>query len=84
MDRITLTGTIDGIIYCNDENGYTVCEVDSESDGQFCAVGYMPAVTEGEIAELTGEWVMHPGYGEQFKVELCRTVMPSDESSVVK
>lgn len=84
MDMITITGVIENIIFSNDDNGYVICEVDSKEEGQFYAVGYMPAVSEGEKAELTGNWVTHPEYGEQFKVELYRTVMPSDEESILK
>ena len=79
MEMITITGVIENIIYCNDDNGYVICEVDSKEEGQFYAVGYMPSLSEGERAELTGSWVTHPEYGEQFKVELYKTVMPSDE-----
>ena len=84
MEMITITGVIENIIYCNDDNGYVICEVDSKEEGQFYAVGYMPSLSEGERAELTGSWVTHPEYGEQFKVELYKTVMPSDEESIVK
>lgn len=84
MDMITITGTVENIIFSNDDNGYVICEVDSAEEGQFYAVGYMPSVSEGENAELTGSWVTHPEYGEQFKVELYRTVMPSDEQSILK
>ena len=84
MDMITITGIIENIIFSNEDNGYVICEVDSEEEGQFYAVGYMPSVSEGERVELTGSWVTHPEYGEQFKVELYQTVMPSDEQSILK
>lgn len=84
MDRIIINVTIENIVYSNPDNGYVICEVDSKEEGQFCAVGYMPSVTEGENAELTGGWVTHPDYGEQFKVELYRTIMPSGEQAVIK
>lgn len=84
MNRIIINGIIDNIVYSNPDNGYAICEIDSKEEGQFYAVGYMPSITEGENAELTGSWTMHPEYGEQFKVELYRTIMPSDETAIIK
>ncbi|MDD6763618.1 MAG: ATP-dependent RecD-like DNA helicase [Clostridiales bacterium] len=84
MDRMIINVTIENIVYSNPDNGYVICEVESKEEGQFCAVGYMPSVTEGENAELTGQWVTHPDYGEQFKVELYRTIMPSGEQAIIK
>lgn len=84
MERITIKAVIENIVYRNEDNGYSICEVDSEDEGQFYAVGYMPTISKGETAELTGMWVRHPEYGEQFKVELYNTVMPSDESAMIK
>lgn len=84
MNSVTITGIIEHIIFSNDDNGYVICEVDSKEEGQFCAVGYMPMITEGENAELTGAWITHPEYGEQFKVELYQTLMPTDEQAILK
>lgn len=84
MNSVTITGIIEHIIYSNDDNGYVICEVDSKEEGQFCAVGYMPMINEGENAELTGLWITHPEYGEQFKVEIYQTVMPTDEQAILK
>ncbi len=81
---ITVTGTIEEIIYSNPDNGYTVCGVDGNEEGLFTATGYMPFVSEGESVALSGNWVTHPDYGEQFKAEYCETVMPSDEESIIK
>lgn len=84
MNKITINGIIDNIVYSNPDNGYAICEIDSKEEGQFYAVGYMPSISEGENAELTGTWTVHPEYGEQFKVELYRTIMPSDEAAIIK
>lgn len=84
MNRVVIKATVENIVYSNPDNGYVICEVDSKDEGQFYAVGYMPSISEGENAELTGSWVVHPDYGEQFKVELYRTIMPSDETAIIK
>ena len=62
-------GNIVEIVYTNPENGYTVCEIDSLEEGLFTATGYMPYINEGERVSVTGMWVTHPEYGEQFKMD---------------
>ena len=84
MNNLIINAVIENIVYSNPDNGYVICEVDSKAEGQFYAVGYMPGISEGENTELTGQWVTHPEYGEQFKVELYKTVMPSDEQAIIK
>lgn len=81
---ITVTGTVEEIIYSNPDNGYTVCGIDSDEEGLFTATGYMPFISEGESVALSGNWVTHSDYGEQFKTEYYETVMPSDEESILK
>lgn len=81
---ITITGTVEEIIYSNPDNGYTVCGIDSAEEGLFTATGYMPFISEGESVALSGNWTTHPDYGEQFKAEYYETVMPSDEESILK
>lgn len=81
---ITVTGTVDEIIYTNSDNGYTVCGIDSADEGLFTAVGYMPFISEGESVALSGNWTTHPDYGEQFKAEYYETVLPSDEEAILK
>ncbi|MEE0410011.1 MAG: ATP-dependent RecD-like DNA helicase, partial [Clostridia bacterium] len=63
---------------------YVICEVSSKEEGDFYAVGYMPTARPGESASLTGDWVNHPEYGEQFKVELYETIMPKEETAIIK
>lgn len=84
MNRIVIDCVIDNIVYQNAENGYVICEVSSKEEGDFYAVGYMPTARPGESASLTGDWVNHPEYGEQFKVELYDTIMPKEETAIIK
>lgn len=83
-ENITISGIVFEIIYQNEDNGYTVCEIDSPNDGLFTATGYMPYLGEGENIAITGSWAMHPEYGEQFRASYYETVMPTDESSIVE
>ena len=78
-----VTGTVTQIIYTNEENGYTVCEIQSKEEGDFTATGYFPYVSEGENIEITGRWVMHPDYGEQFCANSYKTILPSDQNAIL-
>lgn len=82
-ERITIFGTVIEIIYQNQDNGYTVCEIDSKTDGLFAATGYMPYLCEGENINMVGNWTIHPDYGEQFKVHYYETVLPTDENAIL-
>jgi len=66
-EEYAVEGTVESITYQNDENGYTVCRIDTGSE-LFTAVGYMPGIVNGEYVKLTGKWEKHNVYGEQLKV----------------
>lgn len=82
-ENMTISGTVFEIIYQNEDNGYTVCEIDSPTEGLFTATGYMPYLSDGENISLTGTWTVHPEYGEQFKISYYETIMPGDEQSII-
>ncbi len=71
----TVTGMVEGFVYANEENGYAVVEL-SQGDAFFTAVGTLAFLHEGETVELSGNWITHPTYGEQFKAEICRALEP--------
>ncbi|MBQ7096932.1 MAG: ATP-dependent RecD-like DNA helicase [Clostridia bacterium] len=76
-----LEGMVEGVIYENSVNGYTVCDV--SSDGHlYTLTGYMPGLSEGEKISAVGEWKSHPEYGEQFSVQYYERIMPETESEI--
>ncbi|MCX7714159.1 MAG: ATP-dependent RecD-like DNA helicase [Clostridia bacterium] len=78
-----ISGIVEEIIYQNSENGYTICEIDSCDEGFFTAVGYMPFLSAGESVHLSGSWVTHASYGEQFKVSYYEKILPTDEQALL-
>ena len=42
-----LEGTVEQIVFCNEENGYTVCDLSTEDD-IFTVCGIMPMLCEGD------------------------------------
>ena len=78
---VTIEGTIEEIIFSNEINGYTVCELLVEQD-TVTAVGYMPFINIGETLKLTGKWVTHPDYGAQLKVEAYEKMLPKTMDAI--
>ncbi|MCM1134294.1 MAG: ATP-dependent RecD-like DNA helicase [Clostridium sp.] len=77
----TVTGYIDHIIYQNKENGYTVLSLAVDGEELVC-VGTFHSVEAGETVELQGNFVEHPLYGNQLKVERFKAVEPDDAESM--
>ena len=70
-----ITGQITEIIYQNEINCYTVAEFTME-DEITTVVGYLPFINQGDTLKLTGKFVTHQDYGEQFKIETFEKIMP--------
>lgn len=70
---------VESIIYENPQNGYTVCDISSEGC-LYTLTGYMPNLSEGEYILASGDFKMHPEYGEQFSVSFYERRMPKNES----
>lgn len=79
-----LEGSVEGIIYSNEENGYTILELVTDKNELVTAVGIMPYVGEGESLKVYGKWVHNPKYGRQFSVSSYEKVMPADEVSILR
>ena len=80
-DLETLQAIVSGVIFRNEDNNYTVMEVDSKGD-KFTVVGCLPSLSPGETVMLAGEWDEHPMYGRQLRVSRCDIQMPTTLSGV--
>ncbi|MBQ8850639.1 MAG: ATP-dependent RecD-like DNA helicase [Clostridia bacterium] len=80
-----LEGSVERVIYSNEENGYTICDVAVSEDGEIItAVGIMPMIGAGDHLCLYGGWVHNPKYGRQFSVSQYERVMPADTASMLR
>jgi exodeoxyribonuclease V alpha subunit len=70
-----IKGYVDKIIYRNNENGYTVFNLEENGCETVC-VGVFHFISEGEYLELAGSFVFHGVYGEQFKVDGYENIIP--------
>lgn len=59
---IQISGTVETIIYKNEETGFTVLELDHDGE-PLTVVGELSSVGEGEVLTLHGSFRTHPSYG---------------------
>ncbi len=70
-----LEGTVENVLYCNPDNGYTVLELDA--DGTLVTVvGEMGETEEGERLSVDGEYTAHPRFGMQFRAQYWERELP--------
>lgn len=77
----TIKGYVEHIVYRNEDNGYTVFNLNND-DGELTCVGKFHFIEEGELLELTGEYTMHKLYGTQLQVESSKVCAPEDLVSI--
>lgn len=78
-----ITGILDSIVFKNEENGYTIAKLNNKNN-QYTIVGILPYISEGREYKVVGQWVVHPKFGEQLKVESAEEILPSTEKGIEK
>lgn len=81
---LRLTGSIEHVIYANEDNGFAICDLGTESGDLITITGTLPYVGEGDSVTVYGKWVHNPKYGRQFRVESCERQMPADANSMLR
>lgn len=80
---IKINGVVDKVIFRNDENGYTVASFISE-DENLTIVGSCFEIKTSMDYELTGDFIHHKKYGEQFQFEEIKELLPESKSGIIK
>lgn len=74
----TLEGTLKHITFQNKQNFYTVARLKIASPKTtVTVVGCLPEAVIGETIKLTGKWITHAKFGQQFKFETAETLLPA-------
>ena len=81
-ERSLIEGTVESVIYQNQENGYTVLRLDGGEGQTLTVVGCMPGVAPGESIAVEGTWTRHTSYGEQFKAEAVERRTPAGTKAI--
>ena len=80
---MVIKGIVEEIIFRNDANNYTVLVLNANGEN-VTAVGKFPTIIEGECLELTGNFVAHSKYGEQFSVTNVKLAPPTNREGIIK
>jgi exodeoxyribonuclease V alpha subunit len=68
-----------GVIFCAEDDGYAVLEVqDAESGEGFALVGPVAHLGVGDRAEVSGDWQTHARYGRQLRAQGALPLDPAD------
>ena len=78
-----IKGQISEIIYQNEVNSYTIAEFETEEE-LTTIVGYLPFINKGDSLKLVGNFVNHPDYGRQFKIQTFEKIMPETLEALEK
>ena len=76
-----IKGRIRDIIYHNEINSYTIATFETDEE-ETTVVGYLPFIEKGDSLKITGNFVEHPEYGRQLKIETFEKLMPEDLDSI--
>ena len=82
-ETLSISGTVETVVYANEQTGYAVLEVADERDGElYTAVGPLCEVRAGEEVTLHGRFAMHPTFGQQFKTESYEVRLPETAAAI--
>lgn len=85
VDEIEIIeGSVENVIFANEDNGYTILELITNKNELITVVGIMPYVGEGETLKVYGKWVHNPKYGRQFSASSYEKIMPADAVSILR
>lgn len=88
FDYSMIKGTVDAILFQNQDNFYTVLKIDTiETNESFdnlpTVVGFFPNIAEGDVYIFKGQVVEHPRYGKQLKAETFEKELPQTKDAIV-
>lgn len=72
-----LTGTIDRLLFNNEESGFSVFVLQVNAATQIVVRGSLAQIHSGEQVSVRGSWVMHPKFGKQFEAKECKVTVPT-------
>ncbi|NSW91568.1 MAG: ATP-dependent RecD-like DNA helicase [Firmicutes bacterium] len=80
-----LSGVVERITYCNEENGFSVIKIKSKGFAELVTVvGNLAAVNVGATVRLKGEWKFDSKYGRQFNALEYYETVPATVAGIEK
>ncbi len=75
-ELVQISGSIESVVYSNEDSGYAVLRLALEEGGVATVVGVLPYAAPGEKLIVTGEWTTHQYHGDQFRADSFDRLMP--------
>lgn len=82
-DIIHIEGTVEDVLFKNENNGYIVLELDAGGE-LITVVGELGEIESGEGLILEGKYVTHHKFGTQFQAEYCERKLPDTAVNIEK
>src|SRR5215467_12151942 len=86
----TLEGSIESIVFRNEDNHYTVARFRTNDNGRLfrddltTIVGTLPGIHVGELLTVEGEWEKDPKYGRQLHVRSFTQRLPASIEGITR
>ena len=81
----TLTGKITQVRYYSEQTAFIVMNVETvELDRPVLMTGYMPDYQTELSYKFTGEFIQHPKYGKQFKIDAYEQLSGEDDEATIR
>lgn len=83
---VCLTGKFTYILFHSEDTFYTVGRflLNDESEKVIAVTGIMPEVEVDILYQIYGNYVEHPKYGMQFKIETYEKALPNSRDGVIR
>lgn len=82
FELLELSGTVENVIYRNEDNGYTVLRIRDGNGELVTVVGTFPFAAFGETMIISGTWTNHSVHGRQFKAEFAQRFLPKTANDI--
>ncbi|MCK4768262.1 MAG: ATP-dependent RecD-like DNA helicase, partial [Desulfobacula sp.] len=80
-----LNGHIERVTFSSEESAFCVCRLKVKGERDLVTiVGNMVNPVPGEFVELTGEWIAHAKFGNQFQIRQYKTLVPATQFGIQK
>lgn len=81
-DRAELAGVVKAVVFHNEENGYTILQVETRDRGLVTLRGRLPAAVAGESVRATGRWKNDRRFGKQFEADRIHALPPESPEGI--
>lgn len=79
------TGVIKRVRFYSEETKFIVAVFDSEEESKpFTITGNMSYVNPDDKYRITGEFIIHPRYGQQFQIESYQIILADDRDEIIR